>query len=286
MKIGINGSSLLARPDLATVVGDIERAEAAGVHSYWLAQTADLRARLHEAFSRQISRHLDRQVHEIYGVDLVPVKTESDGGEALARYLGKIQLEMTRQDLKTGRTSTSRSPWEIGLDAAESGDARDAARWCEYLRATKGRNVVTRSPSLAALYGEPTEQELNDMLKDESIDDDQDDETDEATDVASADSALWMAASKLTRTGGSVADEPLTALEDHGPQGMADYLAEALGVPVEVTTHRESGLPHLRFSDLADHDRWASPQPATGRHVQRRSRCTRARGTGLVWHGS
>lgn len=100
------------------------------------------------------------------------------------------------------------------------------------------------------------------MLKDESIDDDQADDTDdEATDIASAESALWMAASnKLNRTGGSVAAEALTALEDHGPQGMADYLADALGVPVEVTTHSESGLPHLRFSDPADCQRWASPR--------------------------
>ncbi len=39
MHIGINGSGLLARPDLATIVGDIEAAEATGFDSYWLAQT-------------------------------------------------------------------------------------------------------------------------------------------------------------------------------------------------------------------------------------------------------
>ena len=71
--------------------------------------------------------------------DTAEVTARSEPGEdALARYLGKIQLEMTRQDLKVGRTSRSRSPWQIGLDAAETGNAQDAARWCEYLRATKG----------------------------------------------------------------------------------------------------------------------------------------------------
>ncbi|MDG2112968.1 MAG: LLM class flavin-dependent oxidoreductase, partial [Actinomycetota bacterium] len=39
MRIGINGSGLLARPDLHELVADIQRAEAAGLSSYWLAQT-------------------------------------------------------------------------------------------------------------------------------------------------------------------------------------------------------------------------------------------------------
>lgn len=39
MRIGINGSGLLARPDLATIVGDITAMEAAGFDTYWLAQT-------------------------------------------------------------------------------------------------------------------------------------------------------------------------------------------------------------------------------------------------------
>lgn len=39
MKIGINGSGLLAQPDLDTLVGDITSAEQAGLSSYWIAQT-------------------------------------------------------------------------------------------------------------------------------------------------------------------------------------------------------------------------------------------------------
>jgi 5,10-methylenetetrahydromethanopterin reductase len=39
MRIGINGSSLLARPDLGTITTDIVTAEAEGFASYWLAQT-------------------------------------------------------------------------------------------------------------------------------------------------------------------------------------------------------------------------------------------------------
>ncbi len=40
MKIGINGSDKLTNPDIPAIVADIERAEAAGMSSYWLAQTA------------------------------------------------------------------------------------------------------------------------------------------------------------------------------------------------------------------------------------------------------
>ena len=39
MRIGINGSSLLARPDLGRIVADVEAAESEGLSSYWLAQT-------------------------------------------------------------------------------------------------------------------------------------------------------------------------------------------------------------------------------------------------------
>jgi len=39
MRIGINGSSLLVRPDLGTITTDIVTAEAEGFSSYWLAQT-------------------------------------------------------------------------------------------------------------------------------------------------------------------------------------------------------------------------------------------------------
>ena len=210
-----------------------------------------LRAALHETFSYQINRHLGRQVHQIHGVDLVPVKTETQEG-ALARYLGKIQLEMTRQDLKTARWSTSRSPWLIGLDAAETKDPRDTARWVEYLHATKGRNVVTQSQSLKKLYGEPTDKEIDAMLGIEDHTDDQADEDDQGQDVASIDAAVWNDARHIiTPSNGSLIAAALTAMEDVGPQAMADLLSRHLD-PVEVVTHPETGLPHLRYSTRAD----------------------------------
>jgi 5,10-methylenetetrahydromethanopterin reductase len=40
MKIGINGSSQLAHPNLDAIVADVEKSESDGYASYWLAQTA------------------------------------------------------------------------------------------------------------------------------------------------------------------------------------------------------------------------------------------------------
>ncbi len=39
MKIGINGSGLLGKPELGTLIDDITKAEQAGLTGYWLAQT-------------------------------------------------------------------------------------------------------------------------------------------------------------------------------------------------------------------------------------------------------
>lgn len=215
---------------------------------------AELKAALHEAFARQIDRHLRRQVHQIHGVDLVPVKTAGGDDGTLARYLGKIQLEMTRQDLKDARSTTSRSPWQIGLDAAETGCPQDAARWIEYLKATKGRNVVTRSPSLMDLYGEPTDADINQLLDDQTAEanDDQGDDNNQAENIASIDTVVWTDARRMTTAGGrSLITAALDELEDHGPDAMAAMLANHLD-PVEIIAHPETGLPHARYSDRPD----------------------------------
>ncbi len=44
MRIGINGSGLLANPQLGTITADIDSAEADGFSSYWLAQTGGVDA--------------------------------------------------------------------------------------------------------------------------------------------------------------------------------------------------------------------------------------------------
>ena len=216
---------------------------------------AGLKTPLFEAFSRQIDRHLGRQVHQIHGVDLVPVKTAGGNDSAMAKYLGKIQLEMTRQDLKAGR-GRSRSPWQIGLDASETGCARDAARWCEYLRATKGRNVVTMGGQLKKIYGEPTDRELDELLGGQEQMDDQTNDTDnqEAVDIASIAADVWtdLINHRGPDPARSASAYAMTVLENHGPDAMAAAIADALGRPIEVVAHPVSGLPHLQYADPND----------------------------------
>ena len=40
MRIGINGSDKLVRPDLDQIITDVQTSETEGFSSYWLAQTA------------------------------------------------------------------------------------------------------------------------------------------------------------------------------------------------------------------------------------------------------
>lgn len=74
-----------------------------------------------------------------------------------------LSLEMTRSDLKTGRVGVrGRSPWEILASVAATGDCDDLALWHEYELATKGRQSVTFSNGLKALYkiDEKTDEEI------------------------------------------------------------------------------------------------------------------------------
>ena len=90
-----------------------------------------------------VKRTLGRDIHSERGVDAVPVRDAAGLGE----YVSKIHYELVRSDLKQGRRK-SRTPWQIALDAAETGDCRDMARWVEYCHATKGKWVVTGLPAL------------------------------------------------------------------------------------------------------------------------------------------
>jgi hypothetical protein len=88
-----------------------------------------------------------------------PVKVS--GAAFTARYLTKLAeggrewgpaQELARGDLKSGRPDDagkrSRSPFEVGLSAADGGNARDLALWREYEDATHGRRVLTWSRGL------------------------------------------------------------------------------------------------------------------------------------------
>jgi hypothetical protein len=106
---------------------------------------------------------LGREVHPDIGVDLIPIRDSAGIGE----YVSKIDMEITRGDLKQGRNG-SRSTWDIGLAAAD-GDKRSAALWAEYIHAAKGRRWLSTSRGLWARYGitERTDAEIAEEQPDE-----------------------------------------------------------------------------------------------------------------------
>lgn len=80
-----------------------------------------------------------------HGIDFTPIKPDGDAGSKIAAYCGKIQLEMTRGDLKIGRSSTSRGYFQMLFDYGENPDPQLAASILEYLTAIKGTHLVTWS---------------------------------------------------------------------------------------------------------------------------------------------
>ncbi len=80
-----------------------------------------------------------------HGIDLTPIKPDNAGASKIAAYCGKIQLEMTRSDLKLGRVSTSRSPFQILYDYGNQPTPQDAALLLEFIAASKGTHLVSWS---------------------------------------------------------------------------------------------------------------------------------------------
>jgi hypothetical protein len=99
------------------------------------------------------------------GVNLQDVHGKGgDGSLALFRYLTKVQdgygeswsvgSELARGDLKTGRRSLSRTPFDLA-ELAGQGDPAALLLWHEYEQATKGRKALQWSAGLADLLDCP-----------------------------------------------------------------------------------------------------------------------------------
>ncbi|MCP4967945.1 MAG: hypothetical protein GY926_22260 [bacterium] len=117
----------------------------------------DLAADLRERWTYMVEKHTDRTALERIGCDVIPISGEA----GIAAYLNKIHYELTRGDLKRGRWG-SRSAWQIGMDAAETGDASDIRAWEEYVVATKGRRMLRASRELVACCGKPVTADVSD----------------------------------------------------------------------------------------------------------------------------
>ena len=89
MRIGINGSGMLARPSVDGIIGDVVASEQAGFSSYWLAQTG-------LADALQLLGLAGRETSEI---ELEPVRFNFDSGVILGRM--SSVLNQALQCLKT-----------------------------------------------------------------------------------------------------------------------------------------------------------------------------------------
>jgi len=88
-------------------------------------------------------------VTRAHGVDLRPVT--SAGG--LSEYLTTIEGGLWSPGLELARSDRKRShPFDLLRDVISTGDARSAALWLEYERATFGKKSVIWSPGLRARF--------------------------------------------------------------------------------------------------------------------------------------
>jgi hypothetical protein len=126
-------------------------------------ERAELEQVLWEAWDHELQK---RGVDSLRGPGCVVKQVTA--AEGLGWYLTKVGerslgLEMARGDLKTGRKQ-HRTPEQILMDAAATGDFADIKLWREYEAATKGRRMVTWSQGLRdrlrAPAVEATDQEL------------------------------------------------------------------------------------------------------------------------------
>lgn len=192
----------------------------------------EFRAWWSNRWARWIKRTLKRDVHNERGVDAVPVRDN----EGIGEYVSKIHYELVRSDLKHGRRRTNRTPWQIAIDAADTGDCRDMARWVEYCQATKGKWVVTGLDTMRKIYPTPEA----DITDEEAAAEEQD-----GTLAVLVDGSLWRAARRQTRI--PTVAMALSALESDGIDGMTRVLAQV--IPDRGATVRQTadGIPLICF---------------------------------------
>ncbi|MGH1492073.1 MAG: hypothetical protein ACRBK7_22240 [Acidimicrobiales bacterium] len=191
----------------------------------------EFRAWWSDRWSRWIKRTLKRDVHHERGVDAIPVRNTAGIGE----YVSKIHFELVRSDLKHGRRQ-NRTPWQIAIDAADTGDCRDMARWVEYCEATKGKWVVTGIDALRKLYPTPepevTDEEASAQEQDGVL-------------KVCIDGDVWRAARRQKRQ--AVIARALTALEREGVDGMVAVLSTIDPSRRVVAFRTSGGVPLIEY---------------------------------------
>ena len=113
---------------------------------------------LTERWGHQIARRLNRDIHGIYGCDVRQVIDD----QGVAGYVSKIHFELARADLKARDDGISRTPWQVAVDGIRWGDKADIARWAEFVTATKGKRIYSRSECLIDRYGKAGSEDATD----------------------------------------------------------------------------------------------------------------------------
>ncbi|MEM7341847.1 MAG: hypothetical protein AAF467_24600 [Actinomycetota bacterium] len=102
-----------------------------------------------------------RDCDATHGIHFIPITPNGSSGARIAAYVGKIQLELTRSDLKTGKKSTSRTVFQVMHDYATEPCAQDAAIITEFVDVLKGVELVSWTTAFKgndATYGDPTDE--------------------------------------------------------------------------------------------------------------------------------
>ena len=192
----------------------------------------EFRAWWSNRWANWIKRTLSRDIHAERGVDAVVVRDRAGIGE----YVSKIHFELVRGDLKDGRRK-NRTPWQIALDAAETGDKRDMARWVEYCEATKRKWLVTGLAALRKLYGMPPEMSDEDAAS----------QAQQGTVRVCVDGRVWRRARRYNRR--AVIADALAAYEAAGINGMLRIFQEAMPDQPLRIRRRWLGPPMIEPAD-------------------------------------
>ena len=211
---------------------------------------AEFQGRFLQRWARFIDRELGRPVSMLHGV-VAEIVRDDDG---IGSYVSKINLELTRSDLKQARGDKGRTPWQVGVDAADTGHKQDTARWKEWATVSHGRRAISISPAIRDTY---PAHETADMTDEELAQAEQDGEIELHLDPEVYDSVLHHR------------DRPLRALvavafEDNGVEGVLDLLRTVLHRPVYLgSPDPDSTAPIIRY---VSSQAWGPIQPTRGRN--------------------
>jgi hypothetical protein len=201
----------------------------------------EVRQEFDHAWHQAVTNH-GREVNPSIGVDLETIRD----GAGIGRYVSKVEFELGRGDLKTGR-SGSRTPWQISIDAAD-GDPQSVVLWKEYVAATKQRRWISTSQGLWVRHG------INVRTDDEIAEDDGQDDTE----------TVCFLEADVYRAAAAAEPQVLTELRHllearTRPEVIAIVLSRRLGRVVDISRSvDDGGLATLGFgSGVGGGERWS-----------------------------